>query len=143
MYDGKASQKLFTEAVSSSNHSMVYNGDIDAVETFQEIKNQLPEVNQWMIGRGLLINPGLALQIKGELAEPKQLRIRLREFHDLLLEAYSARLEGSGHLLMKMNQFWSYFSGSFENPHKAMKLVKKSGSLLKYNAAVTEIFRSY
>jgi len=67
----------------------------------------------------------------------------MKEFHDQLLEAYSARLVGSGHILMKMNQFWTYFSESFENPHKAMKLVKKSSNLLKYNAAVVEIFRSF
>jgi hypothetical protein len=66
----------------------------------------------------------------------------MKDFHDQLLEAYSARLEGSGHILMKMNQFWTYFSASFENPHKTMKMIKKAGSLLKYNAAVTEIFRS-
>jgi tRNA-dihydrouridine synthase len=103
----------------------------------------LPEQHRWMIGRGLLINPALALQLKGEVLEPKQLRIRMREFHDQLLERYSERLDGSGHILMKMNQFWTYFSESFENPHKAMKLVKKSSNLLKYNAAVTEIFRNY
>jgi len=70
------------------------------------------------------------------------LRKKLKEFHDQLMEAYSARLEGGGHILMKMNQFWTYFSESFENPHKAMKLVKKSSSVLKYNSAVVEIFRS-
>jgi tRNA-dihydrouridine synthase len=96
-----------------------------------------------MIGRGLLINPALAAQLKGEIFESRVLRKRLREFHDLILESYSSRLDGSGHILMKMNQFWTYFSESFENPHKAMKLVKKSGSLLKYNAAVTEIFKNY
>ena len=91
----------------------------------------------------LLTNPALAAQLKGEVFEPKALRKQMREFHDQLLEAYSARLQGDGHIVMKMSQFWAYFSESFENPHKAMKLVKKSSSLLKYNAAVTEIFRSY
>jgi hypothetical protein len=66
----------------------------------------------------------------------------LKEFHDQLFEQYSQRLQGSGHVLARMNQFWSYFSQSFENPHKAMKLVKKASNILKYNAAVVEIFRS-
>ena len=143
MYDGKANPDLFASALPNVKHPMVYNGDISSMNSLQEIKTRLPDQNAWMIGRGLLINPELALQIKGEALEDKQLRIRMRKFHDQLLDEYSARLEGNGHILMKMNQFWTYFCESFENPHKAMKLVKKSGNLLKYNAAVTEIFKNY
>jgi len=143
MYDGKANPQLFAEAISEVKHPMVYNGDIFSMADLQELKKLLPEQNNWMIGRGLLTNPALAAQLKGEVFEPKALRIKMREFHDQLLEAYSARLQGDGHIVMKMSQFWTYFSESFENPHKAMKLVKKSSSLLKYNAAVTEIFKNY
>ena len=143
MYEGKANPELFADAISQVKHPLVYNGDIFSVANLQELKKLLPEQNSWMVGRGLLTNPALAAQLKGEVFEPKALRIKMREFHDQLLEAYSARLQGDGHIVMKMSQFWTYFSESFENPHKAMKLVKKSSSLLKYNAAVTEIFRSF
>ena len=143
MYDGKANPQLFVEAISVVKHPMVYNGDILSVDGFQEIQSLLPEQDSWMIGRGLVTNPALAAQLKGEVFEPKALRKQMREFHDQLLEGYSARLQGDGHIVMKMSQFWAYFSQSFENPHKAMKLVKKSSSLLKYNAAVTEIFKNY
>ncbi len=143
MYDGKANPQLFVEAISEVKHPMVYNGDIFSAADFQELQTLLPEQNSWMIGRGLLTNPALAAQLKGQVFEPKALRIKMREFHDQLFEAYSARLQGDGHIVMKMSQFWAYFSESFENPHKAMKLVKKSSSLLKYNAAVTEIFKNY
>ena len=143
MYDGKANPQLFAEVISEVKHSMVYNGDIFSVTDLQEIQKLLPDQNNWMIGRGLLTNPALAAQLKGEVFESKALRIKMREFHDQLLDAYSARLQGDGHIVMKMSQFWTYFSESFENPHKAMKLVKKSSNLLKYNAAVTEIFKNY
>ncbi len=143
MYTGKANPQLFTEAHSLLKHPMVYNGDIFSLDDLQEVQTLLPEQNNWMIGRGLLTNPALALQLKGEVLDAKELRKKKKEFHDVLLENYSRRLQGDSHILMKMNQFWTYFSESFENPHKAMKLVKKSGSLLKYNAAVVEIFRSF
>jgi tRNA-dihydrouridine synthase B len=143
MYDGKANPQLFVEANSQAKRPLVYNGDIFTMADLQDLKRLLPEQNSWMIGRGLLTNPALAAQLKGEVFEPKALRVKMREFHDQLLDAYSARLQGDGHIVMKMSQFWTYFSESFENPHKAMKLVKKSSSLLKYNAAVTEIFRSF
>jgi tRNA-dihydrouridine synthase len=122
---------------------MVYNGDLSSEADFEQLKMLLPEQNSIMIGRGLLKNPALAAQLKGNVEEAQQLRRKLKDFHDRLMEAYSSRLEGGGHLLAKMNQFWTYFSESFDNPHKAMKLVKKSGSVLKYNAAVVEIFRSF
>lgn len=143
MYDGKANPLLFADALSLVKHPLVYNGDIFSVAELQEFQTFFPDQNSWMIGRGLLIDPALPLKLKGQITEAKELSRKKREFHDRLLESYSSRLEGSGHILNKMNQFWTYFSESFENPHKTMKLVKKSGSLLKYNAAVVEIFRNF
>ncbi len=143
MYDGSANPQLFANAVSVVKHPLVYNGDIVSVAGFQELQAILPEQNSWMVGRGLLANPALAAQLKGEVFSPKELREKLKDFHDRIFDNYSSRLDGSGHILMKMNQFWTYFCQSFDNPHKAMKLVKKSTSLLKYNAAVAEIFRNF
>lgn len=143
MYDGKANRQLFTEAQSLSKHRLVYNGDIVSVAGFEVLQNQFQEQSDWMIGRGLLSNPALAAQIKGETFLERQLREKLRNFHDRLFDAYSSRLDGSGHILQKMSQFWIYFSESFDNPHKAMKLVKKSSNLSKYNAAVSEIFSRF
>ena len=143
MYGGKANPQSFAEAVPMVKHPLVYNGDIFSVADFQALKTILPEQNSWMLGRGLLSNPALAAQLKGEVFDQKELRKKLEDFHGRMLDRYSSRLDGAGHILMKMNQFWVYFSESFDNPHKAMKLIKKSGNLLKYNAAVAEIFRNY
>ena len=142
MYDGKADPSLFVETVPLVKHPLVYNGDIFSEAGFQELKTILPDQYCWMTGRGLLMDPSLALRLNGEEMDEKMRKLKLKEFHDRLVREYSERLQGSGHLLMKMTQFWSYFSHSFENPHKAMKLVKKSSNILKYNAAVVEIFRN-
>lgn len=141
IYNGKADPLLFAEAVSQVKHRLVYNGDIFSISDFQKLKALLPDQHCWMTGRGLLMNPLLALQLNGIEMDQKIRKQKLKEFHDRLILEYSERLQGSGHLLMKMTQFWGYFSESFENPHKAMKLVKKAGSIIKYNAAVAEIFR--
>jgi len=142
MYTGTANQNSFAEALGISKHPMVYNGDLSSEEDMNEFRKILPDQNAIMIGRGLLKNPALAIQLKGEIFDEKLLRKKLRDFHDQLMDAYAERLQGGGHLLMKMNQFWEYFSESFGNPRKAMKLIKKSSSILKYNASVVEIFRS-
>lgn len=143
MYNGHANPQLFANAVSLVKHPLVYNGDIVSVAGFQELQAILPAQNSWMIGRGLLANPALGAQLKGDVFNLNELREKLRDFHDRIFDNYSSRLDGSGHVLMKMNQFWTYFCESFTNPRKAMKLVKKSTSLHKYNAAVAEIFRSF
>lgn len=142
MYNGKADPSLFAEAIPLVKHPLVYNGDLFSESDFQELKALFPNQYSWMTGRGLLMDPSLALRLNGLEMDGKLRKQKLNEFHDQLFEQYSERLQGSGHLLARMNQFWSYFSESFENPHKAMKLVKKSSSILKYNASVVEIFRS-
>lgn len=142
MYNGKADRSLFVEALPLVKHPLVYNGDLFSESDLQDLKSLLPHQYSWMTGRGLLMDPSLALRLNGLEMDEKLRKQKLKEFHDQLFEQYSEKLQGSGHLLTKMNQFWSYFSESFENPHKAMKLVKKSSNILKYNAAVVEIFRS-
>ena len=142
MYNGKANPSLFAEAIPLVKHPLVYNGDLFSEADLQELKALLPQQHCWMTGRGLLMVPSLALRLNGVVMDEKLRKQKMKEFHDQLFEQYSERLQGSGHLLARMNQFWSYFCHSFENPHKAMKLVKKSSNVLKYNAAVVEIFRS-
>lgn len=142
MYSGKADASLFVKAHAIAKHPMVYNGDICSVEDLQALKALMPEQQTWMTGRGLLMDPALALKLNGNGMDVASEKKKLREFHDRLLEEYASRLQGSGHLLAKMGQFWVYFSESFDNQHKTLKMIKKAGSLIKYNAAVAEIFRS-
>lgn len=142
MYTGKADAQLFVKALCQVKHPMVYNGDIFSVADLQALKTIMPDQHLWMTGRGLLMNPSLALKLNGKTIEEQSEKKKLKEFHDRLMEEYASRLQGSGHLLAKMGQFWVYFSESFDNPHKAMKRIKKAASLIKYNAAVAEIFRS-
>lgn len=142
MYTGKADAHLFVQALSMVKHPMVYNGDIYSTQDLQALKVMMPDQQTWMAGRGLLIDPALALKLNGTEMDEVSQKKKLKEFHDRLLEEYALRLQGSGHLLAKMGQFWVYFSESFDNPHKTLKMIKKAGSMLKYNAAVAEIFRS-
>lgn len=142
MYTGKTDAQLFVQALAQVKHPIVYNGDICSVEDLLALKAIMADQHSWMTGRGLLMDPSLALKLNGKVMDEASEKKKLRELHDRLMEEYALRLQGGGHLLAKMGQFWVYFSESFDNPHKAQKMIKKAGSLLKYNAAVAEIFRS-
>jgi hypothetical protein len=40
-----------------------------------------------------------------------------------------------------MYHLWEYFSETFSNPHKILKLIKKAKSIRNYEAAVASIFK--
>ena len=56
------------EAVHKSRNPVCYNGDIFTLEDYRRMKAAFPEVNRIMLGRGLLMNPMLAEEIKKEEA---------------------------------------------------------------------------
>lgn len=143
MYKGDVNVELFQNVSAMCVHPMVFNGDILSEKEIQKVKNLVPDQLVWMIGRGILQNPFLQLSIKGEEIERNLKNEKLLLFHEKMITDYANKLEGSGHLLQKMEQFWEYFSASFSNQHKVFKLIKKAGSIEKYNKAVQQIFDDY
>jgi len=133
---------LFQEALNCSRHPLSYNGDIFTKLDYKEFKKQYPDLNDFMIGRGILSNPFLPAEIKKIEIEGNKTDL-LHQFHNRLFEKHLAYLEGDSHLLHKMLAFWEYFPHSFHPSYKVYKLIKKAKSRQKYMDAVQEIFRSY
>lgn len=141
IYKGEVNTHIFEKCLSLTKHKICYNGDINTLKDFQNLKNRFNNLSSWMIGRGLVANPFLAEQIKQEKKDSQENKmLRFKEFHDALAKEYLERLEGSSHFLNKMRIFWEYFSLSFSNSHKAYKRIKKATSIDKYNLAVEQNF---
>jgi tRNA-dihydrouridine synthase len=141
LYTGEPDTALFAEVAGRIVHPLVYNGDITDPGVFGEAQAKFPGVNRWMIGRGMLKNPFLAAEIKGNAPSSKEERIVLLEqFHNEVFNGYSGLLSGQGHLITRMTKFWEFFCEIFPNPHKAYKRVKKSVNLTKYDIAIRENF---
>ncbi|MBU1012397.1 MAG: tRNA-dihydrouridine synthase family protein [Bacteroidetes bacterium] len=137
MYKGKANINAFENCISLSKQKLVYNGDLNSLKMFKEISVRFPQINRWMIGRGLIANPFLSAMIKTDSKElPENHKKVFLEFHNYLMESYASHLSGEKHLLIKMISFWEYFSNSFEDAHKAQKRIKKAKTLIAYNEAV-------
>ena len=66
LYKGEADVQCFAELISLIKVPLVYNGDIVSMESFERIQEQVKPVNEFMLGRGLLANPFLAEEIKGD-----------------------------------------------------------------------------
>ncbi|WP_035238448.1 tRNA dihydrouridine synthase [Desulfobacter vibrioformis] len=149
MYTGSADVDAFQRAMNACDHPMVYNGDIVDRASWEKIQQRFPEINRFMIGRGILSNPFLPEQIKGLKTDfhnteaPKnnnQTRERLKIFHTDLFNSYKQVFSGPGHLIGRMKGFWNYLGPSFENSRKPLKKLLKSNSEQDYSDRVSEFW---
>lgn len=141
LYSGSPDWDLFAQVQGLMKNKLVYNGDLLHADDLRRAQERFKSVDTWMIGRGMLMNPFLAAEIKGAQLPGKGEKIAVLErFHEEIFGSYAAMLSGQSHLIMRMTKFWEYFCFLFPNPHKSFKRVKKSVSLAKYEIAVTENF---
>ena len=89
-----------------------------------------------MIGRGLLMNPALAIEYKEKKSlSTEDMKEKLYQMHKIVFARYEERLEGGeDQLLNKMKIFWEYLEPQIGR--KVWKAIHKSTSLAKYNAAI-------
>lgn len=140
LYKGGVNLSAFEQALEASTIPVYYNGDITTVEGFRRMQEQFPQIDHWMIGRGLIADPFLPQMIKADTTEYPENRMEIfGKFHDTLYHDYASALSGSSHVLVKMESFWEYFASSFPDPHKTYKKIKKAKSFGAYEEAVREI----
>jgi|LGVD01.1.fsa_nt_gb tRNA-dihydrouridine synthase len=142
LYKGKAEPSKFIPLMEKSKHKLIYNGDITSSKNIYDLDNIFNgKQNEYMIGRGLLMNPFLASELKGEVFELSEKKKIISLFHSELFNSYAEKLQSS-HLLTTMKSQWEYLSFMYENQHKAFKKIKKAKSIEHYNDAVAEVFAS-
>lgn len=115
-----------------------------------------------MLGRGIVMNPGLLAELKSEMENdsaaknavengfsawdknnPLRKKEHFREFHNCLYEEYcKLYLQTSGPkvVLFKMKEIWCYLASSFEGRNKTVKKIKKAQNLKEYEAAAALMF---
>ncbi len=141
LYKGTASPIYFNSVVSKSKNKLIYNGDINTLDDYNNLSEILGyKPDKLMIGRGLLQNPFLAKELNGMQYDNEYRKKTLQAYHDDIYTHYNEKLEKS-HILRKMQTFWEYFSYNFENQRKVYKLIKKAVNIQKYEDRVAEIFK--
>ena len=142
LYKGGVNLAAFQQALEASHIPIYYNGDITTVEGFRRMQEQFPQIDHWMIGRGLIADPFLPQMIKADTTEYPENRMEIfGKFHDTLYHDYASALSGSSHVLVKMESFWEYFASSFPDPHKTYKKIKKAKNFNAYEEAVRNILK--
>lgn len=148
-YKNTPHMAAFSEAIANSRHVLCYNGDIHSKEAYDKFMRYLEtemkqskenagrKVEHIMLGRGILMNPGLI----GMITEDKKLtKEKLKTFCDDVLEGYLAVMSGDRNTLFKMKELWFYLANSFTNSGKYVKKIKKTQHIAEYKTIVENLF---
>ena len=140
LYTGEIMDSAFEYAVQNVLHPLVYNGDIFSMADFNLKNRKFSQINCWMLGRGILMNPFLPSEIKSMHFSADEKAQKLENLHKRVLEIYMKKMDNDGNVLNKMKQFWIYFSYVLPNQKKSLKAVKKTRSIQHYSEIVKRIF---
>lgn len=141
-YKNRPDWEVFGKAVRDSTNRVCYNGDLFTPEDIGVFTNQFVQVEEIMLGRGLLKNPALAEAAGGEEKPDENGFQRLRAFHDAVLQGYQEIIPGDRNVLFKMKELWSYLADGFSEGERLRKKIRKAGRMEEYLAAVERMFES-
>lgn len=136
-YKNKPNMEVFKEALALSKNPVCYNGDIFNVNNYKELTQDYPELKAVMLGRGIIANPALIIQIKNNDNVDKQ---KIRGFHDAVYKGYQQILSGDRNVLFKMKEVWFYMIRLFADSDKYAKKIRKTDRLQEYESIVAKIF---
>lgn len=137
-YKNKPNLEIFSYAEKESKNHLCYNGDIFTKSCYEDLKKSFPDTDTIMLGRGVLVNPGLVDQICKDTVLDKKL---LKNFHDQIYKDYQEVLSGERNVLFKMKELWFYMIHSFSNHEKYAKKIKKSERLKVYEEVIGMLFK--
>lgn len=137
-YSGPVHMDLFAYGAEHSRCPVCYNGDIRTGEDMRALEERFPALDRVMIGRGLLVDPALHLQLQGGRMPDKA---ALRTFHDRIYDWYRQEMPGARPVLFKMKELWAYMGQLFEDGRRPLKKIRKAERTEAYEAAVEELFR--
>ncbi|MBS5938599.1 tRNA-dihydrouridine synthase family protein [Clostridium sartagoforme] len=136
-YGNTPNLEVFKDALSLSTNPVCYNGDIFTLENYKNFKSEFSEVNEIMLGRGILANPGLIDEIINDKVLDKKV---LKDFHDDILFNYREVFKDDNIALYRMKELWGYMIYIFSDNKKYSKKIKKSQNINTYQEAILELF---
>lgn len=143
MYSGIPDKEKFAQLIPKVSCPVVYNGDIFSRGDFLENQRLFPQINRWMLGRGLLADPFLAADIKQQCTlEASERKEQVYRFiTSLYLRRRKAKNDNPA-ILGRMKELWSYLHLSFSEPAEAWRSIRRASSFDDYEEAEANIFRN-
>ncbi len=141
LYSGRADALHFAHILAHANHPAVYNGDIHNKFSFRKILDRYPRQRSWMLGRGALINPFLAHELRGVHLPEEEKRNRLAAFHQGLWQHAQENIPGESRQTGWMKAVWYYLSGIFTESQHVFSAIKRAQTKAQYAAAAAQAFQ--
>lgn len=130
-YNNLPNLKMFEVAYNESKNPICYNGDINSKGDLQMLSECFPKLENVMIGRGIIHNPGFLDSLDKE---------KLHAFHDMILVEYINISSGERNVLFKMKELWFYMISLFEDGEKIGKKIRKTERLKEYESIINSLF---
>ena len=121
-----------------SRAPLCLSGGVGTKAELQRLFADRPEPPALMLGRGLVANPALVMQMKGTGTLTRK---ALEEFHGELFELTAQRLGSPRNTMFRMKEIWGFMVLSFDNREKHQKALRKATTLTEYQGAVARMFR--
>lgn len=131
-YKGEPRMECFRMAREKSRNPLCYNGDLFTKERVRQFCAEFSEEDRLMLGRGLIVNPGMLCDGTKE---------QFREFHEQVLQGYEERNMGDTNVLFKMKELWHYQIHLFPEAGRLEKKLRKVQRLSEYREIVEEVLR--
>lgn len=125
---------IIRSAEKTCQTKIMYNGNINTVEDAIAFREDFPEIDRLMLGRGLMQNPSLAALIQNQ---PKADADTLCNFIDELYDAYREEMSGERDVLFKMKDLANFMMPV--DAGKAAKRIKKAKSKEEFMSAAKDI----
>ena len=88
-------------------------------------------------GRGILRNPGIVDEMKGNAPAGKK---TLKLFHDEILESYTEAFSGDRPVLFKMKELWVHMLPLLDPEERYTKKIRKAEKISEYKRIVAPLF---
>lgn len=137
MYKGKVDPAAFEICQNDLKHSLMYNGDILSIDDFKRFQSRFETIDQWMLGRGILIDPALPLKIKQKTL-PENEKKSFFQFHNLIVNGYGEVISSDHHVVDKLKSHWEYWHHLFCDI-ETYKRIKRSKKLATYQSVIADI----
>ncbi|MBQ9639453.1 MAG: tRNA-dihydrouridine synthase family protein [Bacteroidales bacterium] len=117
LYGGSVDLDALSGVLHRFVHRIIYSGDIFAPEDYDALRRRFPTIQEFMLGRGVLMRPTLPLEIRRleqhepplPAAERRALSVR---FIHRLIEAIETQITSEHARMRKLKEYWNLLSVS-------------------------------
>ena len=134
-YKGNVNMDVFRYANGHSKNPLCYNGDIHSRDLINELSQEFPKVKSFMIGRGLVADPGM-------FTEGGTQPGTLQNFYDELSEEYVSLFGGARNAMFRLKEHWGMLIHCFDGVDKLAKQLRKTTDIQEFRSITRQILNN-